>query len=108
MSTVSEIKSKANRVTEVKSDINSEASSCYGQVNDSSSWWQGDAAKAFRTGYKELQTDIKSLINKMTSLSSNLNSLSSKVQRADEEKRLAAEAAARAEAQKNASKIIQY
>lgn len=99
MSTVSEIKSKASRVTQIKGDMNSESSRCYGQVNDSSSWWQGDAGKAFRAGYKELHTEIKSLTSKMTSLSSRLGRLSTQVQRADDERRRAAEAAARAGAQ---------
>ncbi|WP_410771624.1 WXG100 family type VII secretion target [Fontibacillus sp. BL9] len=110
MSVPSEIKYKASRVYEVKSDLSREQTQCQGQVENSSTWWQGEAGKSFRTGYKEFRPEINALLKKMDTLSSLLNKLAGKVQQADDKRKAEAEAAARAaaEAMKKPAKPIRY
>ncbi|WP_268238743.1 WXG100 family type VII secretion target [Paenibacillus segetis] len=94
-----EIKSMARKVSEMKVSFSTEISRCHGQVDNSSTWWQGDAGKSFRSGYVGLRTETKSLINKMDKLYSLTQSLSDKVQQADDVRKAEAAAAARAAAE---------
>lgn len=103
MSTPSEIKNKASRVYEVKSDLSQEQTRCQGEVESSSTWWQGEAGKSFRTGYREFRPEINSLLKKMETLSSWLNKLAGKVQQADD-----ATARATAEAMRKPAKPVRY
>ncbi|MGF7046941.1 WXG100 family type VII secretion target [Paenibacillus sp. DS2015] len=97
MPTTTEINSMAKKVSEMKSNISNESNRLHGQVDNSSTWWQGEAGKTLRSDYNKIRTEIKTLINKMDKLYNHTISFSKKVQQAAEDKRKAdAVAAAKA------------
>lgn len=99
MPTASEIKSKARSISDVKEDIGRESNRLHGQVDHSSTWWQGEAGKSFRSGHNEIRTELTALMNKMDRLYASTLRLSDKVQQADDERKAKAAAAARAAAE---------
>lgn len=84
MSAASEIRNAARKVSEAKSDLSTENASCNSQIDQSKTWWTGDAGKGFRDGYKELKSEIQSLVKKMGEMPGYLNRLADKVEQADE------------------------
>lgn len=92
MPSPTEIRFEARKVSEMKSDLGSESNRLYGQVDNSSTWWQGDVGKQFRMGYNEIRVDLKTLMDKMDKLNSSLMRLSEKVQQADNERKAKAAA----------------
>lgn len=83
MSAASEIRNVARKVSEAKSDLSKENTSCNSQIESTKTWWTGEAGKGFRDGYKELKSEIQSLIKKMGEMPDSLKRLADKVDQAD-------------------------
>jgi WXG100 family type VII secretion target len=87
MPTPGEIRSKASAVNTAAGDIRREAGKYRGEMNGSSSWWQGEGGNAIRKSYTEIDGDIGRLASKLDTLASRLNGLAGDVQAADDERR---------------------
>jgi uncharacterized protein YukE len=88
MSIKSKIRKDVAKINSLNSDFSRARSRCQGFVNESYSWWKGEAGKVLREEYKEIDTDIAKIILKMKSLESCTRRLANNVQRADDNKKM--------------------
>ncbi len=87
MYTPYDIKNAAGKIYNEGSGMRSSEKKFKGALEESASWWQGNAGKSFVQGYLEAGYELNRLYSEINNLEKGLRRLASEVQRADDERR---------------------
>ncbi|AUG56176.1 hypothetical protein [Acetivibrio saccincola] len=106
MSTQNAVQSTIRRVNEVESDLKKKQNMLKGAVEESKTWWKGEAVKSVDASLSEIEKITNRTYSNINSLKSQLRSLASDIKHADDERRRKLELEKKKREQEKANRFI--
>lgn len=100
----SDVRRQAQLLRDVSRNARNQRNKAGAYVDSANQWWKGKGGEAFVKEYKEVDGEVERFLNAVNAAADQMNRLPSLIQRAEQERRKAAEKKAKAAAEKKSEK----